>query len=210
MEDYIEIYAISGDNYHPLDTDKGLPKEHRQFTICAKCGRQAHDCWAMGSMVDFNLPFDQPSYVACAYCSTYMALVAFMDTDVKWYDALQPQVNMCFDYISDACRYTSESSDLLATPKSCHVHAVFCQLLVVSERQHAHQVFVDWSPVRLYSLCKVLGYRDWMLSARGALTGLNITMAWVQEAIVISGTYGHASIKCMTSCKNRISFKLPT
>lgn len=143
IEDYIKISAIIGDNYHPLDTDKGLPKEHRQFTICAKCGRQAHDCWAMGSMVDFNLPFDQPSYVACAYCSTYMALVAFMDTNVKWYDALQSQVSLRFGYISDACRYISESSDLLATPNSCHMHTVFCHLLIVSERQHAHQVFVQ-------------------------------------------------------------------
>ena len=67
IEDYIKIYAISGDNYHPLDTDKRLPKEHRQFTICAECGRQVHDCWAMGSMVNFNPPFDQPSYVACVY-----------------------------------------------------------------------------------------------------------------------------------------------
>ena len=55
----------------------------------------------MGSMVDlsFNPPFDQPSYVACLYCSTYRALVAFMDTDVKWYDALQLQVSMCSNHI---------------------------------------------------------------------------------------------------------------
>jgi len=71
-----------------------LPKEHRLFTVCAECGRQAHDCWAMGSMVNFNSPLDQPSYVACVYCSTYRALVAFMDTDVKWFDALQLQVSL--------------------------------------------------------------------------------------------------------------------
>ncbi|DBA84339.1 TPA: hypothetical protein ACH3X2_006255 [Trebouxia sp. C0005] len=53
--------------------------------------KQAQDCWAMGSMVNFNSPFDQPSYLACVYCSTYRALVAFMDTDVKWFDALQLQ-----------------------------------------------------------------------------------------------------------------------
>ncbi|DBA65450.1 TPA: hypothetical protein ACH3X2_003236 [Trebouxia sp. C0005] len=91
FEDYIKIYAVSGDPYDPYDTDKRLPKEHRLFTVCAECGRQAHDCWAMGSMVNFNSPFDQPSYVACVYCSTYRALVAFMDTDVKWFDALQLQ-----------------------------------------------------------------------------------------------------------------------
>ncbi|DBA98976.1 TPA: hypothetical protein ACH3X1_014315 [Trebouxia sp. C0004] len=90
-EDYIKIYAISGDPYDPWDTDKRLPKEHRLFTVCAECGRQAQDCWAMGSMVNFNSPFDQPSYVACVYCSTYRALVAFLDTDVKWFDALQLQ-----------------------------------------------------------------------------------------------------------------------
>ena len=94
FEDYIKIYAVSGDPYDPYDTDKRLPKEHRLFTVCAECGRQAHDCWAMGSMVNFNSPFDQPSYVACVYCSTYRALVAFMDTDVKWFDALQLQVSL--------------------------------------------------------------------------------------------------------------------
>ena len=124
IEDYIKIYAISGDNYHPLDTDKRLPKEHRQFTICAECGRQAHDCWAMGSMVNFNPPFDQPSYVACVYCSTYRALVAFMDTNVKWYDALQLGVSLCFSHISDACPQISVSSDLLVTPNSFCTHFV--------------------------------------------------------------------------------------
>ena len=93
MEDYINIYAVRGDPYDPYDMDKCLPKEHRQFTVCAECGRQAQDCWAMGSMVNFNSPFDQPSYVACAYCSTYRALVAFMAIDVKWFDALQLQVS---------------------------------------------------------------------------------------------------------------------
>ena len=78
FQDYIKIYAVSGDPYDPYDTDKRLPKEHRRFTVCAECGRQAQDCWAMGSMVNFNSPFDQPSYVACVYCSTYRAL-AFME-----------------------------------------------------------------------------------------------------------------------------------
>ncbi len=45
-------------------------------------------------MVNFSSPSDQPSYVACVYCSTYRALVAFMDTDVKWFDALQLQVRL--------------------------------------------------------------------------------------------------------------------
>ena len=44
IQDYIKIYAISGNNYDPLDTDNRLPKEHRQFTVCAECGKQAHDC----------------------------------------------------------------------------------------------------------------------------------------------------------------------
>ncbi len=94
FEDYIKNYAVSGDPYDPYDTDKRLPKEHRLFTVCAECGRQAHDWRAMGSMVNFNSPFDQPSYVACVRCSTYRALVAFMDTDVKWFDALQLQVSL--------------------------------------------------------------------------------------------------------------------
>ncbi|KAL3157773.1 hypothetical protein ABBQ32_012198 [Trebouxia sp. C0010 RCD-2024] len=89
FEDYIKIYAINGERYDPYDTDKRLPTQHRQFTVCAECGRQAQECWAMGSMVNFNSPFDQSSYVACVYCSTYRALVAFLDTDMKWFDALQ-------------------------------------------------------------------------------------------------------------------------
>ena len=44
----------------------------------------------------------------------------------------------------------------------------WCHLLVVSARLHAQQVFVQLVlPVKVYSLCKVIGYRDWMLSARG-------------------------------------------
>jgi len=93
IEDYIKIYAINGDPYDPYDTNTRLPKEHRQFIVCAQCGRQAQDCFAMGSMVNFNPPFDQPSYVACVSCSTHKALVAFMDTDLKWFDALQLRVS---------------------------------------------------------------------------------------------------------------------
>ena len=78
----------------------------------------------MGSMVNFNAPFDQPSYVACVYCATYRALVAFMDTNVKWYDALQLGVSLCFSSISDACSHISVSSDLLVTPNSCCTHFV--------------------------------------------------------------------------------------
>jgi len=72
IEDYVKIYAISGDPYDPYETDKHLPKEHRQCTVCIERGRQAQDCWAMESMVNFNPPFNWPSYVyiACVYCST--------------------------------------------------------------------------------------------------------------------------------------------
>lgn len=48
----------------------------------------------MGSLVNFNPPDTQSSRVACVYCSTYRALVAFMDTDVKWFDAIQLQVSL--------------------------------------------------------------------------------------------------------------------
>ncbi len=94
LEDHIKFYAVSGDPHDPYDTDKRLPKEHKLFTICAECCSQAHDCWAMGSVVIFNSPFDQPSYIACVYCPTYRALVAFMDIYVKWFDALQLQVSL--------------------------------------------------------------------------------------------------------------------
>ena len=50
----------------------------------------------MGSLVNFNAPFDHPSYVACVYCSTYRALVAFVDTDVKWFDVLQLRVSYLY------------------------------------------------------------------------------------------------------------------
>ena len=83
MEDYIKIHVVNNDPYDPYDMDKRLPKEHRQFTVGTECGRQAQDCWAMGLLVNFNSPYDQPSYVACVYCSTYKALVAFMDTNVN-------------------------------------------------------------------------------------------------------------------------------
>ena len=94
INDYIKIYAVSGDPYDPWTTDKRVPKEHRQFTFCSECGREAKDCWAMGSLVNFNPPDTQSSRVACVYCSTYRALVAFMDTNVKWFDAVQLQVSL--------------------------------------------------------------------------------------------------------------------
>ncbi len=49
----------------------------------------------MGSLVNFiNPPVTQPSRVACVYCSSYRALVAFMETDVRWFHALQLQVSL--------------------------------------------------------------------------------------------------------------------
>ena len=129
IEDYIKIYAISGDNYHPLDTDKRLPKEHRQLTICAECGRQAHDCWAMGSMVDLNPPFDQPSYVACVYSSTFRALVAFMDTNVKWYDALQLRVSLCLRTSLMLAHTFLYLLTCLPIQNSCLIHSVLLSAL---------------------------------------------------------------------------------
>ena len=47
-----------------------------------------------------------------------------MDTNVKWYDALQLAVSLCFSHISDACPHISVSSDLLVTLNSCCTHFV--------------------------------------------------------------------------------------
>lgn len=130
IEDYIKIFAISGEHYDPYDTDKRLPKQHRQFTVCTECGRQAQECWAMGSMVNFNPPFDQPSYVACVYCSTYRALVAFMDTDMKWFDALQLRVGLYSKIVCVACW--------------CHAPCCICQLLAIPTSCCMHYLFVGF------------------------------------------------------------------
>ena len=42
MEDYIKIYAVSGDPYDPYDTDKHLLKEHMLFTVCAESQQTFH------------------------------------------------------------------------------------------------------------------------------------------------------------------------
>ena len=47
-----------------------------------------------------------------------------MDTNVKWYDALQLGASLCFSSISDACSHFSVSSDFLVTPNSCCTHFV--------------------------------------------------------------------------------------
>ena len=65
IEDYIKIHAISSEHYDPCGTDKRLPKEHRQFTLCIECGRQAHDGWAKGPLVNLTPPIDQLSYDYC-------------------------------------------------------------------------------------------------------------------------------------------------
>lgn len=84
----ISRFMLSAVTHMILTTqNKRLPKEHRQLTVCAECSRQAQDSWAM-----VRFAFDQPSYVACLYCSTYRALVAVMDTNVKWFDALQLRI----------------------------------------------------------------------------------------------------------------------
>ena len=42
----------------------------------------------------FSVSFEQAQQHACVYCLSYRPLLAFMDTDVNWFDALQLQVSL--------------------------------------------------------------------------------------------------------------------
>ncbi len=67
------------------------------------------------------------------------------------------------------------------------------------------QLFVEHNThTKSYSLCDCHWIQDLDDKRERALKGLNTTLAWLEEAIVISGMLAHALITCLSSPKSRI------
>lgn len=87
------IVTVSGDPYSPDVTDVHLPKAFREFSQCARCGREAMDCWAMGAMMEYDIQaVTGHTHLACVYCATYQAIADFLQPD--WRTILQSEVSI--------------------------------------------------------------------------------------------------------------------